>query len=94
MMSEAGNDNKAISDPSGPKYYIQQIRNRVNNVVPSEQPQQWYQHSPCTIPNVDDLLTSNKVINGVAMNSIKNIIEHERYVRFCGEYLLHFDLLR
>ena len=39
-------------------------------------------------------MSSGKVINGVAMNSIKNIIEHERYVEFCGEYLRYFDLLR
>ncbi len=39
-------------------------------------------------------MTSNEVINSVAMNSIKNIIEHERHVIFHGEYLLYFDLLR
>jgi len=93
-LSETGNDSKAITDPTGPKYYIQQVRDRANKVVPSEQPHLWYQHSPGTIPNVDQLLSSGKVINGVAMNSIKNIIEHERYVEFCGEYLRYFDLLR
>lgn len=93
-LSETGNDSKAITDPSGPKYYIQQVRDRANKVVPSEQPHLWYQHSPGTIPNVDDLLASGKIINGIPMNNIKNIIQHERYVEFCGEYLRYFDLLR
>lgn len=93
-LSEAGNDSKPVSDPSGPKYYIQQVRDRANKVVPSEQPHLWYQHDPGYIPTVDELLASGKVINGVAMNSIKNIIVHERYVEFCGEYLRYFDLLR
>ena len=66
-LSETGNDSKAITDPTGPKYYIQQVRDRANKVVPSEQPHLWYQHSPGTIPNVDQLLSSGKVINGVAM---------------------------
>lgn len=93
-LSEAGNDNKVIADKEGPKYYIQQVRDRANKVVPSEQPHLWYQHSPGTIPNVDQLLASGKVINGIPMNSIKNIIRHERYVELCGEYLRYFDLLR
>lgn len=93
-LSEAGNDNKAITDKEGPKYYIQQVRNRANNIVPSEQPHLWYQSAPGFIPNVDDLLASGKVINGVPMNSIKNLIVHERYVELCGEYLRYFDLLR
>lgn len=93
-LSETGNDGKAITDPSGPKFYIQQVRDRANKVVPSEQPHLWYQSSPGTIPNVEELLTSGTVINGISMNSIKNIIQHERYVEFCGEYLRYFDLLR
>lgn len=93
-LSELGNDNKALTDPSGPKYYIQQVRDRANKIVPSEQPHLWYQHSPGYIPNVDELLTSGKVINGIPMNSIKNIIVHERYVELCGEYLRYFDVLR
>ena len=93
-LSETGNDSKAITDPTGPKYYIQQVRDRANNVVPSEQSHLWYQSSSGTIPSVDELLASNKTINGVSMNSIKNIIQHERYVEFCGEYLRYFDLLR
>ena len=93
-LSETGNDSKPITDPNGPKYYIQQIRDRANNVVPSEQPHLWYQHSPGTIPDIDELLENNITINGVQMNSIKNIIQHERYVEFLGEYLRYFDLLR
>lgn len=93
-LSEAGNDNKSITDPTGPKYYIQLVRDRANNVVPSEQEHLWYHSSPGTIPNVDDLLASGKVINGVPMNCIKNIIVHERYVELCGEYVRYFDLLR
>ena len=93
-LSEAGNDGKAVTDPTGPKYYIQQIRDRANNVVPSEQPHLWYQSAPGTIPNVDKLLASGISINGIPMNNIKNIIQHERYVEFCGEYLRYFDLLR
>ena len=93
-LSEAGHDNKSITDPTGPKYYIQQIRDRANNVVPSEQPHLWYQSAPGTIPDVDGLLSSGKVINGIPMDNIKNLIQHERYVEFCGEYLRYFDLLR
>lgn len=70
------------------------VRARANDVVPSEQPQLWYQHSPGTIPDVDKLLAKDTVINGVRLNTIKNIIAHERYVEFCGEYLRYFDLLR
>lgn len=93
-LSEAGNDNKAITDPTGPKYYIQQVRDRANKVVPTEQSHLWYSKSPGTIPNVDDLLVSGKIINGVPMDCIKNIIVHERYVELCGEYVRYFDLLR
>ena len=93
-LSEAGNDNKSITDPTGPKYYIQQVRDRANKIVPSEQPHLWYQHEPGYIPDVDELLASDKVINGVPMNTIKNIIVHERFVELCGEYLRYFDLLR
>lgn len=93
-LSEAGNDNKAITDPTGPKYYIQQVRDRANKVVPTEQSHLWYSSSPGTIPNVDDLLASGKIINGVPMDCIKNIIVHERYVELCGEYVRYFDLLR
>ena len=93
-LSEAGNDNKAITDPTGPKYYIQQVRDRANKVVPTEQSHLWYSSSPGTIPNVDVLLASGKIINGVPMDCIKNIIVHERYVELCGEYVRYFDLLR
>ena len=93
-LNEAGKGNLSINDPEGPKYWIQKIRSRANNVVPSEQPHLWYQHSPGTIPNVDELLNSGISINGIPMNSIKNIIVHERYVEFFGEYLRYFDLLR
>jgi hypothetical protein len=93
-LSETGNDSKPITDPTGPKYYIQQVRDRANNVVPSEQPHLWYQHAPGTIPNVDELLAKDTTINGVRLNNIKNIIQHERYVELFGEYLRYFDLLR
>ncbi len=93
-LSEAGKDNLSIDNPDGPKYWIQKVRSRANNVVPSEQPHLWYQHSPGTIPNVDELLNSGISINGIPMNNIKNIIAHERYVEFFGEYLRYFDLLR
>ena len=93
-LHEAGHDNLAITDPNGPKYWIQVVRSRANNIVPSEQPHLWYQHSPGTIPDVETLLASGSVINGVPMNNVKNLIVHERYVEFCGEYLRYFDLLR
>lgn len=86
-LNEAG-------DVPGAKKYINMVRARANDVVPSEQPQLWYQHSPGTIPDVDKLLAKDTVINGVRLNTIKNIIAHERYVEFCGEYLRYFDLLR
>lgn len=93
-LSEGGKDNLSVNDPAGPKYWIQKIRDRANNIVPSEQKHLWYQHSKGTIPNVDKLLDSGIVINEIPMNSVKNIIEHERYVEFFGEYLRYFDLLR
>ncbi|MDO4163375.1 MAG: RagB/SusD family nutrient uptake outer membrane protein [Bacteroides sp.] len=93
-LSETGNDSKSITDPTGPKYYIQQVRDRANNIVPTEQDHLWYHSEPGYIPNVDELLASGITINGVAMNSIKNIIVHERYVELCGEYQRYFDLLR
>ena len=93
-LYEAGKSELPINDPNGPKYWIQKVRSRANNIVPSEQPHLWYQHSPGTIPDVETLLTSGTIINGIPMNDIKNLIVHERYVEFCGEYLRYFDLLR
>jgi len=86
-LNEAG-------DIPGAKTYIDMVRSRANNVVPSEQPQMSYQHTAGTIPTVDGLLAENKTINGIPMNSIKNIIQHERFVEFCGEFQRYFDLLR
>lgn len=93
-LSELGNDAKPVTDPTGPKYYIQLVRDRANKVVPSEQPHLWYATTPGTIPTVDELLASGKSINGVAMNSVMNIIRHERYVEFVGEYMRYYDVLR
>lgn len=81
-------------DAAGAKQYINMVRQRANLVVPSEQPQLWYQHSPGTIPDVDGLLAKDTTINGIRLNNIKNIIQHERFVEFCGEYQRYFDLLR
>lgn len=93
-LHAAGNDAKAITDPTGPKYWIQQVRNRANNIVPTEQSQLWYSKSNGTIPNVDDLLAAAPTINGFKMDNIMNIIEHERCVELMGEYYRYFDLLR
>ncbi len=93
-LSELGNDSKAVTDPTGPKYYIQMIRDRANNVVPTEQSQLWYATQPGTLPTVDELMASGAVINGISMTSVKNVIQHERYVELCGEYLRYWDLLR
>lgn len=93
-LNENGKGDLPESDPNGAKYWIQQVRSRANNVVPSEQPHLWYQHSPGTIPDVESLLKSGKVINGMPMNTVKNIIMHERYVEFFGEYLRYYDQLR
>ncbi|RLJ72497.1 RagB/SusD family nutrient uptake outer membrane protein [Pedobacter alluvionis] len=82
------------SDIAGAKQYINMVRSRANNVVPSEQPSLWYQHSPGTIPDVDGLLAQNITKNGVPLNNIKSIIAHERFVELAGEYLRYFDLLR
>lgn len=93
-LYEAGKSNLPMNDPNGPKYWIQMIRSRANNIVPSEQPHLWYQHSPGTIPDVETLLASGTIINGIPMNDIKNLIVHERYVELCGEYQRYYDLLR
>ena len=94
LHAGSGNDNKAITDPSGTKYWIQQVRNRANNIVPSEQSQLWYSTSNGTIPTVDDLMAAAPIINGFKMNNIMNVIEHERCVELMGEYYRYFDLLR
>lgn len=91
MYAECLNENGKGEEA---KKYINMIRNRANNIVPTEQSQLWYHSSRGTIPDVDGLLAENVTINGVKMNSIKNIIEHERYVELCGEYVRYFDLLR
>jgi hypothetical protein len=93
-LHELGNDGADRFDVAGAKYYIQQVRDRANKVVPSEQAGLFYQNAPGTIPNVDDLLAAAPVINNIPMNNIKNIIQHERYVEFVGEYVRYFDLLR
>jgi len=93
-LHAAGNDAKAITDPTGPKYWIQQVRDRANNVVPTEQSHLWYSKSKGTIPNVDDLLAAAPTINGFKMDNIMNVIEHERCVELMGEYYRYFDLLR
>jgi len=94
LHAVSGNDSKAITDPSGTKYWIQQVRNRANNIVPSEQSQLWYSTSNGTIPNVDDLMAAAPTINGFKMDNIMNVIEHERCVELMGEYYRYFDLLR
>jgi len=81
-------------DVGGAKFYIDEVRKRANNIVPTEQPHLWYQHSPGTLPDVDALLAKDLTINGVRLNNIKNIIAHERYVELTGEYVRYFDLLR
>ncbi|MDP4210623.1 MAG: RagB/SusD family nutrient uptake outer membrane protein [Bacteroidota bacterium] len=93
-LHETGHDGADRNDATGAKYYIQMVRDRANKVVPSEQTGLWYQSSPGTLPNVDDLLASAPTINGITMNNIKNIIQHERYVELCGEYVRYFDLVR
>jgi hypothetical protein len=81
-------------DVAGAKTYINLVRARANNVVPSEQQHLWYQKSPGTIPTVDGLLAKDTTVNGIRLNNIKNIIAHERFVEFAGEYLRYFDLIR
>jgi SusD family. len=85
-LNEAG-------DPTA-KTYINVVRNRANMVVPTEQAHLWYQHAPGIIPTVDELIAKDTTINGIRLNTIKNIIQHERYVELCGEYVRYFDLLR
>ncbi|MNR41397.1 SusD family protein [compost metagenome] len=70
------------------------MRKRANNIVPDEQPHLWYQKSNGTIPDVDGLIAQGLVKNGIPLNTIKNIIVHERFVEFLGEYQRYFDLLR
>jgi len=81
-------------DVTGAKQYINLVRMRANNIVPDEQPHLWYQKSKGTIPDVDGLLAQGLVKNGVSLNTVKNIIVHERFVEFLGEYQRYFDLLR
>lgn len=89
-----GHDGADINDRSGAKYYIQQVRNRANNVVPDEQSHLWYSHDPGTIPTVDELMKKAPVFNGFKMDNVMNVIEHERCVELMGEYYRYFDLLR
>lgn len=91
MYAECLNEN---GDTDGAKAYIDLVRNRANNIVPSEQSHLWYKSSRGTIPDVDGLLAADVTINGVRLNTVKNIIAHERFVELCGEYLRYFDLLR
>lgn len=91
LYAECLNEN---GKPEQAKTYINMVRSRANNIVATEQPQLWYQHSKGTIPDVNGLIAENITINSVKMNSIKNIIQHERYVELCGEYDRYFDLLR
>lgn len=93
-LHASGNDNKAITDNTGTKYWIQQVRDRANKIVPSEQSQLWYSTSNGTILNVDDFMAAAPTINGFKMDNIMNVIEHERCVELMGEYYRYFDLLR
>lgn len=93
-LHAAGKDGANINDKDGAKYWIQQVRNRANNIVPDEQSHLWYQHSKGTIPTVDELLASAPVINGFKMDNIMNVIQHERCVELMGEYYRYFDLVR
>ena len=81
-------------DITAAKQYINLVRKRANNIVPDEQPHLWYQKSNGTIPDVDGLMAQGLVKNGIPLNSVKNIIVHERFVEFLGEYQRYFDLLR
>lgn len=89
-----GHDGSDINDKTGAKYWIQQVRNRANNVVPSEQSQLWYSHDPGTIPTVDELLAEAPTINSFKMDNVLNVIQHERCVELMGEYYRYFDLMR
>lgn len=98
MYAEAlhftGHDGNDATDVSGAKYWIQQVRDRANHVVPTEQSHLWYSKSPGTIPTVDELLASAPTINGFKMDNMMNIIQHERCVELMGEYYRYFDLMR
>ena len=89
-----GHDGIDVNDNTGAKYWIQQVRNRANNVVPSEQSKLWYSKTPGTIPTVDDLMKAAPTINGFKMDNVMNVIEHERCVELMGEYYRYFDLMR
>lgn len=89
-----GKDGADHNDPSGARYWIQQVRDRANRVVPTEQTHLWYQHSPGRLPNVDDLLAAAPQINGFRMDGVMNLIQHERCVELMGEYSRYFDLMR
>lgn len=93
-LHAAGKDGADISDREGAKYWIQQVRNRANNVVPTEQAHLWYQHSPGKLPTVDELLAVAPIINGFKMDNVMNLIMHERCVELMGEYYRYFDLMR
>jgi hypothetical protein len=89
-----GSDGTDVTDQTGAKYWIQQVRDRANNIVPDEQPHLWYQHSPGLLPNVDDLLAAAPTINGRTISDLTTELVHERAVEFMGEYCRYFDLER
>jgi hypothetical protein len=74
--------------------YIDMVRNRANNIVPTEQPVLWYSKSKGTIPGVEELIAKDTTINGRKIANLKDAIVHERFVEFCGEYLRYLDLRR
>lgn len=76
--------------------YINMVRQRANNVVPSEQnfPELWYRTSPGRIPMVEDLIAARPVINGVRIDDMTQAIRHERFVELFAEYQRYYDLLR
>ena len=74
--------------------YIDIVRTRANNIVPSEDTIMWYQKSPGILPMVRDLIAKDTTINGVTINSMTKALRHERFVELFGEYQRYYDLLR
>ncbi len=85
-------------DELGAATYINMVRARANHnlniTADGADSKMWYASKEGTLPTVEQLIAQAPVINGVAINTMRRALRHERCVEFFDEGWRFFDLLR
>jgi len=86
---ELGNESDAYT-------YVNKVRSRANHMVPENESNKrlFYITEPGTVPTVETLIANKTIINGIAINTARRAIKHERFVELFGEGHRFLDILR